>query len=470
VLVAIFGLTTCTFINGRGFDECASDQECGSSRLCVERYCLPLPSQCRREVGGFDDPSVIRFAALVPASAGFDGGAPNQSVLATINAMSLAILDINGRNGLANRPFGLIVCNTGNSDPVLNLQLDWVIQQAKVPAVIIPNSGPMQKAADNAARINAGTVIISQSATSPELDNKFAEYGSVWRVAPSDAQQSVVMARWLTTEPSLAGIRDIAIAYQDDSYGDPISSRLRSSLADAGRRVEAVSYIRPTPAVAPMGLTERLLAFHQASQPSRRLTVFVGFPKELVPTIAEGKTRLSSIDQRPVLSADAGHVWFFADAAKNPSIITPETRDEIERAFGTAPSQGAGGPYISFRQRLRDRFGTDADAFSYTSHSYDATFVIALAAAYASRDNGEINGPRLNEGIRQLSTRGGMVFPLEPMSWGAASSQLRNGMPINVEGASGPLDFNLDSGVPTSPYEIWRVVNGSITREQLVSP
>ncbi|MBM4783871.1 MAG: ABC transporter substrate-binding protein [Archangiaceae bacterium] len=462
-LVLAVGASACSFINGSGFEECSTDQQCGSSRVCVQKYCLPMPAQCRREVGAFDDPRPIRLAALLPLSAGFDGGAIDGSEIAGLNAVALAILDVNGRGGLDNRRFSLVVCNTGRSDQVLAEQLRFVVDQLEVPAVITSGSQQAAVAADNAARTAAGTMIISATATSPELTGGFVRTGALWRVAPPDTFQVRVITRLLTTEPSLSSVTDIAIANENTRYGQGIALSLREQLADAGRRTQTFEFTSSEQPVTPSGLLDQLASFHQSSR-NPRLTVFVGFPTQGTPSITDARLR-------PPLSAASGHMWFFTDAMKDTSVLTAQTKPELAGAFGTAPAQGAGGAYDDFRNRYRGEFKLDPNDFSFTSHSYDAAFLVMLAAAHASRDGGALTGPRLNEGMVALSSRSGPSYRVGPTTWRDASAALAGGMSINVEGASGGLDFDLDAGAPASPYEIWQVTDGgTFTTVRLVNP
>jgi branched-chain amino acid transport system substrate-binding protein len=64
-----------------------------------------------------------------------------------------------------------------------------------------------------------------------------------------------------------------------------------------------------------------------------------------------------------------------------------------------------------------------------------------------------------------------MSFQLKSTGWRDASAALAAGRSINVDGASGQLDFDLDAGAPSSPYEVWQVTDGgSFTTVGLVNP
>jgi hypothetical protein len=70
-----------------------------------------------------------------------------------------------------------------------------------------------------------------------------------------------------------------------------------------------------------------------------------------------------------------------------------------------------------------------------------------------------------------LSNRSGPGYRVGPTAWRDASAALLSGTAINIEGASGGLDFDLDAGAPSSPYEVWQVTDaGAFTTLRLVNP
>ncbi len=468
--VAVLALgSTCTLINGSGFEECSADKECTASHACIQRYCLPLPAQCRRsDVGAFDKSNSIRLAAILPLSEVLDGGAEvvDGSEIAGLNAMELAVEDVNGGAGINNRLFSLYVCNTRRSSEALAAQATWAVTQLGVPAVITSGSGQTLAAAGAPALIDAGTMIISATATSPELIGTFQRSGSTWRVAPPDTLQVRVMANTLLAELEYSGASTMAVLYEDSSYGRGIASILRERLVALGKTSEIRSYTKP---VNTSMATSFLETFHRSAPdagagPGPKATVFVGFPSEIVPVIAAASTN-------PTLSYASGHRWFFSDSAKDPAIVTSQTLGQLRGALGTTPAQGTGTAYADFRSRYRDRFRIDANDFSFTSHSYDAAFLVMLGAAYATRDNGALTGGRISEALTKVSVGTGTSFRLSPMTWRDASAALAAGRSVNLDGTSGQLDFDLDAGAPASPYEVWQVTDGgSFTTVRLVNP
>jgi branched-chain amino acid transport system substrate-binding protein len=72
--------------------------------------------------------------------------------------------------------------------------------------------------------------------------------------------------------------------------------------------------------------------------------------------------------------------------------------------------------------------------------------------------------------MAKLASSAPPFTPLRSDKWSELSDALAKGNATNVEGASGPLDFNLEIGAPYGPYEIWQVADGGIRTVRQVNP
>jgi len=182
------------------------------------------------------------------------------------------------------------------------------------------------------------------------------------------------------------------------------------------------------------------------------LTIAIGFPDDLVKILNQAGTLAN-------LKPSSGHRWFFSDAAKDPALLAGLTDPtQVEGALGSTPAQGAGPAYQSFASRFQTAYGTDPTSYSFTGHSYDAMYLLALGSAAAvgpAPYSGEVTGATIADGLTRLSS--GTLYQLVPSDFTAASSALEGGATINVDGASGHLDFDPATGEAPSPIELWRV-------------
>lgn len=468
LLCFVVALSGCSFTTAGNFTECKTDLDCGNATACVRGYCLPLPAGCKRdEAGGtknaFTSTNRIPLVALLPITT--ESGTTDDSEMQSANAMKLAISEANERLTEARGLFGLFVCDTDAPDGGdLQLQATWFIENLRAPIFLVSSSSPTNNVAQNVARVDAGTLIISPNATSPELGTRHRIEGNVWRVAPPDTGQAKVLADLMKLDFPDAGQADasvkISILHTTSIYGTGFAIPLQEELAARGFSPTLYAFVSNDD-------VERLRALRRSADSTPAATVIIGNTVHAVEFV---KTSRASL---PALTRDAGHRWYLTDGLKEPGLITPDTQAELERAVGTAPAQGAGVGYSVFRDQFLLRYGRDPDTTNYTSHSYDATWLVMLATQYALGNGtplGEVTGPRVGEGMTRFALSSGPSIPLRADKWTELSDSLARGTATNVEGASGPLNFDVDAGASGAPYEIWQVVDGGIRVVRQVWP
>ena len=369
--------------------------------------------------------------------------------------MRLAVSEVNDRTGLKNRSFGLFVCDTQRDNATIATQTEWMVKNLLVPAIVTSGSGQTQAAAIDPVRLDAGTLLISATATSPSLTSTFQSQGNVWRVSPPDTQQALALTRLLIADFPDAGGTRIDVVFEDSTYGAGFANPMADALLAAG----FTSTRRP---FKPGDVNSQTPVVNGLANDSPKATVLIAFPPDVKDLITRARTF-------PVLTRASGHRWYLTDACKDPAIITPTTQSELDLAIGTAPAQGAGGAFASFRDSFRTRYGIDPNSFSYTSHSYDAMWLVMLASASAQA-TATVVGPKLGEGMGKLSNTAQAPIPLRADSWTEVSNNLLQGLTVNVEGASGPLDFDPVTGAASAPYEVWQVSDGGIRVLRLTNP
>lgn len=458
VLLALLSAASCSLTTATGFTECDTDSQCGGDQACLTHFCIKLTAGCRRMVGAFETTNRVTFAAVLPLTDQPDAGNADQSEQQGLNALALALEEGNQRDGIKGRKFALFVCNTGGDDALAKQEVEWMADQLKVPAVVTSGSGQTIAVANVA--VPKDVMVMSATSTSPELISTFQTLNHmVWRTAPADTLQARVITDVLTGEFSLVPNPRVGILYVDTTYGQGLSGALRPRLeaVDGGTgsakfTVTEVPYNNADDLTAAVGV---LNAF------APNLTVLVGFPPEIRQIVNLAKTKSA-------LSRAAGHRWLFTDSAKDPAILQDGTLSELVGSLGTAPAQGDGATFPSFRDRFTVRYGADPSNFSFTSHSYDAMYLLMLSAAWATGGDGALTGTRMAEGMTQMSS--GMPLTLVPNNFSAAVNALQSGMAIDVEGASGKLNFDPDAGAPPSRYELWKVEPDAGFSSTIVEP
>jgi branched-chain amino acid transport system substrate-binding protein len=455
--VALF-LPSCSFISAGNFKECTVDSDCSNddkSKVCLKGtagggvgYCIPMEQYCRRESGDFSSENAIKIAAVLPLTSGTpDAGVADDSESGGLNAIKLAMDEINTRT-IEGRKFALYVCDTFRDKVIINKQVTWLSDTLGVKSIFFSGSGQGIEA--HKVTSTKDVLLMSATATSPELVNVNQTSGLIWRTAPPDTLQGKVLTDYVKAEGdggTLSTVSNVSVVYVDDAYGQGLEKVIRAGLPGPAMggpyTVRSVAYTEGddlTPVVNALSLQ------------TPQLTVLIAFR-------AEAKDILTKAAGKPNLKATNGHKWMFTDSAKDPAILDGVTLPEVSGSFGFAPAQGRPGEatYLSFKDRFLQKYQTDSDQYSFLTHAYDQMYVMALAYAYAlgPAGGGTVTGSKLAEGLQKLSS--GTRYTLDPTNLSGMLGAMKAGTAIDIDGTSGKLDFNPDAGAPGAPIERWQI-------------
>lgn len=464
VLLAVLLLSGCSFTvaSDQAFRECETDAECPGSQACVQNFCVGLrvPEGCGALIGDTPTDRTLHLAAVLPlSSSDADGGVVQDAKEnARLNSLRLALDEINNRK-ISSRPVALHLCDSGGSATAAKQQAEWLIQDKA--AVAILTAGSAQTLAVAEAAIPARTVTMSFSATSPELTSKVAVTdGSsrlLWRTAPSDAIQGKVIANLILEDARYASVKKVGIVHLSDPYGQGLSNEVIDGVQDSlDGGTKGFEYPRGG------NITT---AVDQLNGWDPDLTVLIAFPDDAVKI-------LKASFAKPNLKKSAGHQWLFSDSAKAVSLLeglSDIERAEVNDAYGSAPAQGAGRAFSAFRDAYQSRYGASPSDYSYTAHAYDAAYCLSLALAAAIGDGtGAVNGGTVAAGLTRLT--GGAPFPLQAIKFAEAAQVVASGSKLDVDGASGALDFNSATGEAPGKIEIWKVAGKGFSSVKVVDP
>jgi len=151
--------------------------------------------------------------------------------------------------------------------------------------------------------------------------------------------------------------------------------------------------------------------------------------------------------------------FIFVDGSKSQEMFDDIGVENFEGMSGTAP--GAADPALA--QAFEDAYNASEfgpiPALPFLRESYDAVYLIALAAAAAnSTDSTDIR-----DNLRYIANPGGEVINPGTDGFTTALGLLDAGDDINYEGAAGPQDFDANGDVARGAIEIWKIVDGEIT-------
>lgn len=389
-----------------------------------------LPAECSTihgvsaEAAWSDD--TVRLGVLLPSTGALGAFGPSMA-----QAAFLAVDEVNQINGLGNRKLAAIVCDTAtDADQSVRLA-EWLVNQARVPAIIGPAGSTNALRAFNEAALAGQAVLITPSATSPALTDQ-QDQNLLWRTAPSDAIQGRAISAYLQAE----GLEKVAVVNRDDAYGNGLTEAIRVSLCNTRACTEA-NYFNRRYTEGDSDLSA-VFAQVQAFDPDALV---------LIAYVADGVELVN-------LAALAGiRRLILADGTKDTELLAQvNDPDALTEAIGTAPAAPAGDIYQAFLQRYTAQWGEAPGVFN--AQAYDATWLLAFAVGVAV-EQGEITGPALAAGLTRLSS--GERIQAGPTDFNRGLGLLRAGdnATIDYVGASGELDFDANGEAP-GDIEAWR--------------
>jgi branched-chain amino acid transport system substrate-binding protein len=447
--------TGCSFTTAAGLDQCETSTDCASDQVCTRNVCLPLPIGCNEKPFGSTDPGAIAMGALVSVHTSTAPGAGvDESDEQALNAILLALEELNQR-GVSGRQLALYYCDTASDVERARKQAEWMVNDKKIAAVVTAGSSQTLEVAK--VTINKNVLLMSYSASSSELtvlaDTHGGPVGLVWRTSPSDAIQGSVITHLLRTDSRFGPqttTSKVGILYVDDPYGQGLANIISDQLlsGDVSQRVPNRTFSYPKHG-------DVKSAIDQLEMYAPNLTVLIGFADDATAILKEAATR-PNLQRIP----DGPHRWFFSDSVKDKALMADtQAAAQAEGFYGTAPAQGTGLAFNTFQNRFRDRYGNDKNPaeYAYTSNAYDAMYLLALSASWALGRSDIVTGPALAEGLTQVSTgTPSAQTQLTNSNFTYLSTELAAGRSVNVDGASGQLDFDAH-GEASSPVELWQV-------------
>jgi branched-chain amino acid transport system substrate-binding protein len=506
--VACWLLPACSVIVDSNSDQCESSTDCSAypGTSCQDGVCLAggapceTNQQCIDDAGGqpaicrqsdrrcatlltadcasvvpspevLSDDGTILFAYMGPLVAPADEGEDDFSSLGIPikQGVELAFSEIlTEKNGLPSptagappRPLALLACHD-LADPIGTAEhLTGTVQ---VPAIFGPAfSGVTADVAQQVA-IPAGVMVMSASATSPSL-TAIEDDGLLWRTVPSDSIQAVPLANLVEYVEARIRARQelnptdqirLAITVKGDAYGKGLANAVTKLLQFNGKDATA------------NGVNFLQLDF---ADPSTGASVdFPGIVADIVDFAPDIVIPLGTNESVKSIVGGIEAAWPTTGGAPPlPSYVCPDggRLDEMKelvdadnslrgRVVGSVPGHKTA-DYNAFALRFRAAFNNE-DPGTYAENAYDAGYLLSYAAV--SLGSQAINGRNLAEAMAKMV--GGTAIEPGPDGISPAFQALRGGSAIDYNGASGRLDFNLETGEAVADIDTWCVdLNGN---------
>ncbi len=363
-------------------------------------------------------------------------------------AIMMALEHANAENGVKQRPFKLRVCDTGGgwgaSEGAAKALATWLIEHEGVQAII--SGGSTDTKDIKQVSIAKGAVLMSVSGTAPGLAEGL-DKDLVWRVAPSDKHQGRVLV-WLAMEAlkeMKAPEGEVGMLAIDNNYGnglnDEIGKEFEGQYTLYSLKDEAASLKPALDAAEDKGVRVLVIAASAAQA------------AKAVKLIQNNAATYKNLNSAKLLLSDSTH---------NNEFLKGVDITKLGKVRGTLPGARKGLAYNSFLSQYKGRYNDgDPSQQSFTEHSYDAAFCLALAHSWALGVSGpgNVTGAALAEGLSKLSSpskAGAGRVQLKSTTYDDLRDALLAGEDVNIQGVSGDLDFDKNGEAP-SPVGIWSV-------------
>jgi len=497
-------LSGCSLSN-ISIDECASDDECvlgfGLGSSCSAGFCTPASTcdtgfDCREiHKGGacvagtcrdllplneacpteFMEPADLPTRRLVG-----DATQSPMTIIGTLcsleetsdeaisKSVRLAVREITDRGGVnTGTELGVVVCDNGGPD---NSTVDEERRQLNRNAIDylsgslgVPGFVGAITSTDSLTSINYilerqyPTVMISPSATSPALTDQLDRlddddpYGLFWRTSPSDKLQGKVLAdsvvgQYPADSPT---ILKVAVIFIDDAYGEGLAQVFKDSFDLANDDDPALSKVA------------ELFPFDDETNLESIAADVEDYGPDALLMIAIKASQTVGFIEAMAANSLADKYLYLTDGSKdafelfNRAISTDAKEILRNQTYGTAPATPSGSQFDFFDAALRKEFDISGTDFAFLAQAYDATYALGYSLVYATSNSTYVDGKSLAEGLSRLVE--GVPVEIGANSWPDAKQKLATGdKQIDIDGVSGPLDFDPVTGEAPAPIEVWK--------------
>ena len=346
------------------------------------------------------------------------------------NGADLAAELINESGGILGRPVEAVHRDSGSAAQVATDSARALITTEDVQAIVGALSSGVTTAVAQSVTIPGEIILMSPASTAPSI-TVLEDGDFVFRTAPSDAAQGVILA-------SLArelGYETAATMYINNPYGEGLSRVFTENFEAAGGAVTAQVPHED-------GQATYLSEIENATEGSPDVLIAMSYPVTAEVYLREA-TEGGFID-----------TFMFVDGTKNQEMFDSLGAESFEGMYGTAPGGEETDSKALFNYLYEERFGESSSQI-FHGEAFDAFAIIALAVEKA----GTYEAEAVRDALREVAAPPGIK--VGPGEFDYAISLIKAGQDINYEGVSGSHDFDAKGDV-FNTIEIWKIESGMI--------
>ncbi|MFA4917956.1 MAG: ABC transporter substrate-binding protein [Thermodesulfovibrionales bacterium] len=291
------------------------------------------------------------------------------------NGIDLVVEEINQAGGIGGKK--LVVAyedDKGKANEAINA-MNKLITINKVPVIMGSAGSSVTLAMSSVANQNK-TVLITPISSSKELTDKGGAY--FFRVCPSDAFQSRILADWIWDK----GYKTVGMIYVNNSWGQGLKDEFVTRYEKKGGKV-----VIAEATMEGQKDFKTVISKVMGSKPDALFTPTYGIEGGiLLKQLKEMKAKL------PVFGAD---VW------SSPELLT-SAGNAAEGIYLTLPAKPSGPKYNVFAQKFKAKYGQEPDV--YAAYSYDMMQIIALGLK-----EGNTTGEKMQTYLRAMPAFDGVT-------------------------------------------------------------
>ena len=468
------GCAVVTNANDYSTTECATNQDCpGDNRICrkSDGVCVSLvTAECQTVLGDYkDEDAVILGATVALTGSNASVGIPEK------NAIDLALLDFRtSANGLPpvpgstkRRPLSVVVCDDAASTEVAKRSTEHLVNTLEVPAIIGPSWSGVAVTLLTTLTIPTQTLMIGTGTTSPDFTS-LPKDGLFFRTITSMTGETRAMSSLVAdiekrVRANLGNTTDpikVALLHKGDSYGKGSAQVMLSTLVFNGKPALDVAsqphFIQVNygdsgnPTVSPLKYPETVAAVLEQKP-------------HIIVNIGTGEVfanLLGPIEQQWDPALPYKPYWIFPHnqftKATTDFLAANDPPDLRQRIVGATPgTEDANYQQFKLNYPTVARDGSDPNSFG-ASNTYDSVYVTAFAAVALGAE--KVTGRSLANAIAKLKSGPKINVGVNDLNQGL--NLLSQGQTIDLEGVSGPLDFDLATGDVLQQIQVWCIPLG----------
>jgi len=434
---------------------CTSNSDCitrnaGAPAICRKdnHACEALLSnECIKVYGDPSNDDAIVLGAIFTLSGvnQSSGVARMQSVELGVDDFTQTVVGLPGGTAGKPRPLVIVECDDASDDTVGTTAASHLVDVG-VPAIIGPGGSGIVTSVVQNATIPGGVFLITPSATSVTLSGLNP---LVWRTAPSDTVQAIAMqdqvgaleTLFMTQNPTITK-QKLAIVYQSNSYGMGLFTAVSTGLMLNGAlATSATNNGFFTPLQYDATMLDPSAAASQVVNDGDNLLVGIGTTEIITLFLTPVETNWLT-GPRPL--------YLFSDAGEKPELLTAVTGNNPlrQRVRGTVP--GTNNPLFgAFSLQYQGKYGA-TDVFGMAG-AYDSVYLIAYCIVALGQN--PVTGMALSGAMAKMI--GGTASNVGAGNIKSVFQVLESGNAIAINGASGPLHFDLALHEAKSDITVW---------------